>query len=120
MAHVEKFESALEELVDFRFANFVRSEKRVKVKVRKAAISDARGEKFAEAAGFDGAERANFFEDDAAKRILKNGSVEQPANFGAGTAFDEHGTQEAQSVAFQKVPTVLWMRNHRSPAINLP
>jgi len=114
MAHIQKFEGALEELVDFSFANFMRREKRMKIEVGEAAVGDARRKKFAETAGLDRAKGANFLEDDAAKRVLKNGGVEQATDFGASAAFDQHGAQEAQRVAFQERVAVLWMRNHRN------
>jgi len=114
MAQVEKLKGAFEKLIDFRFADFVGGKKRVKIEIGEAAIGDARGKKLAEAAGLDGTERANFLENDAAKRVLKNGRVEQPANFGAGAAFDQHRAQETQSVALKKGLTVVRMRNHRN------
>ena len=118
MTHVQKLKGALEKLIDLSFADLVRGKKRMKIEIRKAAIGDAGGKKFAEAPGFDGTEKANFLEDDAAQRVLKNGSVEQAADFGAGTTFDEHGAQEAQSVALKKGLAVVRMRNHRNPGIN--
>ena len=115
MAHIEKLEGAFEESIDFSFADFVRREERPKIEVRKAAVGDARGEKFAEAAGLDGAKRANFFENDTAQGILKNRSIEQLADFGASAALDKHRAQEAQGVAFEERPIILHMRNHKNP-----
>ena len=120
MAQVKKLERTFEKLIDFGLTDFVWREERVKIEIGKAAIGDARGKEFAEAAGFDGAERANFFEHDAAQRILKNGGIELLADLRASAAFDEHRAQEAQSVAFEKRLTVLRIRNHRDPAGNLP
>ena len=66
MAQVEELQCALEELVDFVFADFVRREQSVKIEIRETAIGNACGKKFPQAARLDGAEPANFFEDGSA------------------------------------------------------
>jgi hypothetical protein len=104
MAQVEELQRAFKKLVNLLFADFVWSEERMKVEVRESAIRYARWQKLAQAAGIHGAELANFFEDDAAQRILKNGWIEQPADFAARSSLDQDGAQKAQRVPFQERP----------------
>lgn len=75
----------------------------MKVEVGESAIGDAGREKLAQAAGIDGAELANLFEDNASQGILKDIRVEQAADFAAGSAFDQDGAQEAQRVPFKQL-----------------
>src|SRR5258706_14572426 len=73
----------------------------VQVKLRKAAIGDPRGKKLPQAAGFDGAQGTNFFENNAPQWILKNIRIEQPANFQACAGFDQKGAKKPQRVALE-------------------
>jgi hypothetical protein len=50
MAQVEQLQSALEELIDFIFADFVRREQGVKIEIREAAIGHASRQKCAQTA----------------------------------------------------------------------
>ena len=76
-------------------------EELVQVKLRKAAIGYPCGKKLTQAARFDGAQRTNFFEDNAAQWILKNSWIEQPANFQARAGLEQHRAEEPQRVPLQ-------------------
>jgi len=113
MAQVKKLEGACKEFFDFGFADLMRREERMQIEIREASIRDAGGKKLAQAAGFDRAKRADFFEDDTMQRVLKNKRVELAANLGARASLDEDGAKKPQSIALQTCPTILCLRNHR-------
>ena len=76
-------------------------EELVQVKLRKAAIGYPRGKKLPQAARFDGAQRTNFFENNAPQRIEENSGIEQSANFLACAGLEQHLAEEPQRVPLQ-------------------
>jgi hypothetical protein len=104
MALVEKQQCALKELIDFLFADFMRGEQTLKVEFRKPAAAHFGRKKFPQAAGFDGSQRADFFEHHAPQRILKNNGIEQFADFRPRSTFDQHGTKEPQRISLEVRP----------------
>ena len=73
----------------------------MKVKLRKAPIGHASRKELPQATRLDGAQRMNFFEDNAPQWIVKNSGLEQPANFQARAGFEQHGTKKAKRVALE-------------------
>lgn len=102
MTRIEELQGALKELINLLFAHFVGSQERWKVEVGKSAIGHAAREKLAQAARINGAELANFFEDHPAQRILKHLGREQFADFRAGAALNQDGTQKPQGVFLEQ------------------
>jgi hypothetical protein len=115
MAQVEQLQSALEELIDFRFADFVRREQGVKIEIGKAAIGHAGRQQFAQAARLDGTERANFLENHTAERVLKNTGIKQFADFGPRSTLNQHGAEKTQGIPFEERPLVYFWYGHTSP-----
>src|SRR2546430_309543 len=105
MAQIEQLQRALKELINLFLADFLRGQKRLQVEVGKSAIGNAGRNKFAQAARINGAKFANLLEHHTAQGILKYAGIEQPANFSARSAFDQHRAQEAQRISFQQWPT---------------
>lgn len=112
MALVEKRQCALKELIDLFFGDFVRREEPVKIELRKTSVGYASRKKFAQAARFDGTECADFFKHHALQRILKNGGIEQFADFQPGSAFDQHRAEEPQRVPLQLRPVLGFVAIH--------
>ena len=88
-------------IVDLGLIYLMRREELAQVKFRKTAIGDPRGKKLPQAARFDGAQRTNFFEDNAPQWIVKNSGIEQPANFQACAGLEQHRAEEPQRVSLQ-------------------
>src|SRR5215469_540154 len=113
MAQAQELQGAFKELVDLFLSDFLRGEERRKVEVRESSIRHTRRQKLAQAARIDGTEVANFFEDDAAQRVLKNARLEQATDFPARASLDQEGAQEAQRIRFQKRPASACGGRHR-------
>jgi hypothetical protein len=97
--YVDEAEGALEEFFDVVFADELGSEEFVDVEIGEAAIGDAGGKDFEKAPGIDGAEGADFFEDDALGGVHEFFGIDEAAKFYARDRFDEDGAEEAQQVA---------------------
>ena len=52
----------------------------------------------------NGTKLTNLFENHPAQWILKDAGIEQPANFAARSAFDQHTAQEPQRICFEQWP----------------
>jgi hypothetical protein len=101
LAEVEKLQRALKEMVDFLFTHFAWSEQLLQVEVREAAVGDTGWQEFPQAAGIDGSQLADFFEDHALQRVFKHTGIEQLANLHARPALDQHRAEKAQRVFLQ-------------------
>ena len=99
IVYVDKAEGALEEFFDVVFADEFGSEELVEVEIGEAAVGDACGEDFEQALGIDGAERANFFEDDALGGVYKFLRIDEAAELYARDGFDQDGAEQTQQVA---------------------
>jgi hypothetical protein len=99
IVYVDEAEGALEEFLDVVFADELGSEELVEVEIGEAAVGNASGKDFEQALGIDGAEGANFFEDDALGGVYKFLRIDEAAEFYARYRFNEDGAEEAQQVA---------------------
>ena len=101
MAAIEKVQCTLKELRDLFFADFARGQQFVQIEVRKSAIRYPGRKEFAQAAGFNGSQIANFLEHRALQGVPKNTGVKQLAELNARPALDQHRAKKAQSVSLQ-------------------
>jgi hypothetical protein len=115
IAEVEELQSALEELIDFIFADFVRRKQGAQIEIGEAAIGDAGRQKFAQATRLDGTESANLFEYHAAQRILEDSGIEQFADFGPRAALNQHRAKKAQGIPLEERPAISFWNSHTSP-----
>src|SRR5712692_951552 len=112
MAEVEKLQRALKKMIDLFFADLVRSEQLLQVEVREASIGHPRRQKFPQAAGIDGSECPDFFEDHALKWVFKYSGIEQPANLKARPALDQHRAEKPQRVSLELKSAVCFSSMH--------
>src|SRR6266849_668468 len=98
VAEIEELQRNLKKLIDLFSTGFARGQHCVEIEVRKSSIGHARRKKFAQAAGIDGSQRADFFEDHTLQRLFKDTGIEQLANLGARPALDQHRAKKAQRV----------------------
>src|SRR5260370_24167066 len=102
MSEIEKLQHAFKKLIDLFLADLVRREELFQVEVWESAIGYSRGQERAQAAGINRAPLANFLENGALQRIVKDAWVKQLANLNPRAAFDQDPTEKAQGV-FLKV-----------------
>ena len=112
MAAIEKLQRTLKELSDLFFADFMWGEQLVQVEVRKSAIRHLSREKLPQAAGTDGSEVSDFFEDHALQWIFEDAWIEQIAYLNARPALDQHGAEKTQRVSFQLKSAVRFFSMH--------
>jgi len=88
MAEIEKLQHTFKQLVDLFLADFVGSEEFFQVEIRESTIGYSRGQERPQAAGIDRAQLANFLEDRALQRIVKDTGIEQFTNLNPRPALD--------------------------------
>ena len=98
MTEIEKLQDAFKQLIDFFLADLVRSEELLEVEVWESAIGYPRGQQRAQAAGINRAQLANFLENRALQRIIKDSGIEQLANLNACPALDQNRAEKTQRV----------------------
>ena len=85
--YVDEAEGALEEFFDVGFADEFGGEEFVEFEIGEAAVGDAGGEDFEKVLGIDGAEGADFFENDTLGVVDEFFGVDEAAELNAGDGF---------------------------------
>src|SRR4029077_7104411 len=103
---------AFKQLVDLFFADLVRSEKLFQVEIRESTTGYSSRQERAQAAGINRRYLANFLEDHALQRIVKDTGIEQLADLDPRAALDQDRAEKAQRVFLKVKSGVQIMKRH--------
>src|SRR6266481_7007957 len=117
VTEVKKLQRTLEQMIDFLFTHFVRSQQLLQVEVREASIRNTGGQKLAQTAGIHRAHIANFLKHHTMQRIFKHAKIEQLADLQPRPALDQHRAKKPQRI-FLKLESGIPIMNKHPAALS--